>query len=545
MKGCFNVEITFAEMYSGVGGIRYGLEKSNKSSNQTQIGQGTTGIQLDEQCIQSNGDKSLLEVDRGQGQIDNRNGETTRANNNRELLQGKENEGVQGSTNTERRQARFTCVWANDIDKYACQIYRKNFGDKELIEGDIRTVDPKSIPDFDLLTAGFPCQSHSVAGERKGFADPRGTLFYEIARIAKAKRPKLLLLENVAGLLSTKAAVSTGIYRATEGKGKGELTDDFSRVKDEPERGWEEVKTFVGKGYCFTEILFTLDEMGYNIEFQCLNSKDFSVPQNRERVFLIGHLRSEPSREIFPIGEPNSISAKNATNGQRIASCLDVNYHKGARRQRTFVIQEHSFSGKDGKGRGLREFKGIVPTLTQQMGTGGNNVPMVVNESENLTDVYYRAHAPNSPEKRWGKHHIKTSVCPTLSTDLAIETKDNQVLAVEMAHTKANMKEGRFSEICHALDGGKSKAVMIANTLDRDGYLRTGARPRDENGKPQLLPIGYRRIRRLTPEECELLQAFPIKWTEGVSDTQRYKLLGNAVTTTVIEFLGQHLSSLF
>jgi len=93
-------------------------------------------------------------------------------------------------------------VWANDNDKYACQIYRKNFGDKELVEADIRTVDPETIPDHTLLTAGFPCPSFSLAGKRKGFQDIRGTLFHEIVRVAQIKRPKLLLLENVKGLLS-------------------------------------------------------------------------------------------------------------------------------------------------------------------------------------------------------------------------------------------------------------------------------------------------------------------------------------------------------
>jgi len=78
----------------------------------------------------------------------------------------------------------------------------------------------------------------------------------------------------------------------------------------------------------------------------------------------------------------------------------------------------------------------------------------------------------------------------------------------------------------------------ISNALDADGYLRTGARPRDDNGKPQLLPIGYRRIRRLTPIECERLQGFPDNWTQGVSDTQRYKMLGNAVSTPVVEAIG-------
>ena len=85
---------------------------------------------------------------------------------------------------------------------------------------------------------------------------------------------------------------------------------------------------------------------------------------------------------------------------------------------------------------------------------------------------------------------------------------------------------------------------MIANAVDVDGYLRFGARPRDENGKPQLLPIGYRRIRRLTPTECERLQGFPDGWTEGISDTQRYKTLGNAVTTNVIEAIGGAIATL-
>src|SRR3990167_5374578 len=143
---------------------------------------------------------------------------------------------------------RFKCVWANEIDKYACKIYRKNFGDKELFEGDIRAVDAISIPDHDLLCAGFPCQSFSIAGKRGGFEDTRGTLFFEIARIASVKRPELLLLENVKGLLSHDS------------------------------------------GRTFGTILTTLSDLGYFLEWQVLNSKDFRVPQNRERVFIVGHL---------------------------------------------------------------------------------------------------------------------------------------------------------------------------------------------------------------------------------------------------------------
>jgi DNA (cytosine-5)-methyltransferase 1 len=164
----------------------------------------------------------------------------------------------------------WKCVWANDIDKYACQVYRKNFGDGGLVEGDIRSVDADSIPDHTLLTAGFPCQSFSLAGKRKGFEGTRGTLFYDIARVADAKRPPLLLLENVKGLLSN------------------------------------------DKGRTFARILQTLDELGYDVEWQVLNSKYFGVPQNRERVFIIGHLRGTGSRQVFPIGQ-----AVEGTNGAR------------------------------------------------------------------------------------------------------------------------------------------------------------------------------------------------------------------------------------
>ena len=165
-------------------------------------------------------------------------------------------------------KAGFKCVWANEIDKYACKIYRKNFGDKELFEGDIRTVDAISIPDHDLLCAGFPCQSFSIAGKRGGFEDIRGILFFEIARIVSVKRPKLLLLENVKGLLSHDS------------------------------------------GRTFGTILTTLSDLGYFLEWQVLNSKDFGVPQNRERVFIVGHLGGIPERKVFPFGETNNISFK-------------------------------------------------------------------------------------------------------------------------------------------------------------------------------------------------------------------------------------------
>lgn len=149
------------------------------------------------------------------------------------------------------------CVFSSEIDKNPSTIYEKNFGDKP--NGDITKISSNEIGQFDILCGGFPCQAFSIAGNRKGFDDTRGTLFLEIARIARDKRPKILFLENVKGLLNH------------------------------------------DKGRTFAVILLTLDELGYDVEWQVLNSKDFGVPQNRERVYIIGHLREGRTRKIFPL----------------------------------------------------------------------------------------------------------------------------------------------------------------------------------------------------------------------------------------------------
>ena len=246
--------------------------------------------------------------------------------------------------------------------------------------GDITKIKAEDLPEFDLIVGGFPCQSFSIAGKRGGFADTRGTLFFDIARIIKAKQPRLLLLENVKGLLSH------------------------------------------DKGDTFRVILATLDELGYNCQWQVLNSKNFGVPQNRERVFIIGHLRGTPRPKVFPFGESGGgdIQSQGETQGE-----------------------------------GQRIRSQVASTLAQRDYKGGNNLIQLNNPIHSNDRVY-------DPE----------GLSPTLNT----------------------------------MQGG--------------------------NRQP-FIPEGTK-IRRLTPKECERLQGFPDGWTEGVSDTQRYKCLGNAVTVNVI-----------
>ena len=204
-------------------------------------------------------------------------------------------------------RAGHTCVGSCEWDKYARETYKYNFNQYPEYD-DSKDMHAQSLPSFDVLCAGFPCQAFSIAGKRLGFEDPRGNIFFEIARIAKAKRPSYLFLENVKGLLSHE------------------------------------------KGDTFRTIISTLDEMGYDAEWQVLNSKYF-VPQNRERIFIIGHLRGERTRQIFPLGDFNSetdkpkpkivgvVNDKGNLRQVEQATCLDANYWKGCdnHAQRTMI----------------------------------------------------------------------------------------------------------------------------------------------------------------------------------------------------------------
>ncbi len=171
--------------------------------------------------------------------------------------------GIGGFRAGLERAGGFTCIGHSEIDKHADKAYRNmhTINPKEVYYEDATTINAEEMPDFDLLCAGFPCQSFSIAGKRRGFQDARGTLFFDIARILKAKQPAFFLLENVPGLLS----------------------------HDE--------------GRTFTAILNTLSELGYGMEWQVLNSKHFGVPQSRKRVYIVGYLDPKCAGKILPLPE--------------------------------------------------------------------------------------------------------------------------------------------------------------------------------------------------------------------------------------------------
>ena len=143
-------------------------------------------------------------------------------------------------------QDNVNVIFSSELDKYAQKTYQANYGDMPY--GDITTIPAKDIPSHDIILAGFPCQAFSVAGLKKGFSDTRGTLFFEIVRIATEHKPKVLFLENVKGF----------------------------RNHD--------------KGNTFKVVKETLEDLGYKVYAQVLNAKDFGVPQNRERIYIIAFL---------------------------------------------------------------------------------------------------------------------------------------------------------------------------------------------------------------------------------------------------------------
>lgn len=324
----------------------------------------------------------------------------------------------------------LTCVWSNEWDKYASSIYRYHWG--ECDTGDIRTVDASEIPDHDLLVAGFPCQAFSIAGKRRGFDDTRGTLFFEIARILQAKQPRLCLLENVKGLLSHDS------------------------------------------GRTFKTIIATLTELGYDCQWKVLNSKNFGVPQNRERIFIVGNLRGTTRPEVFPFGQDGQLSEGKGQTNKRQTQTRYSRTLKGSniKADHTFIQETQKLSDA----MRVRMIDGVSSTLK---GLGGGM-------------------------------GAKTGLYAVRKNNGKIEKTEDEALYIDRNYHKGFDNHGQRTGITDGLQ-----------------------------------------IRRLTPVECERLQGFPDNFTKygidgngkkvEISDSQRYKCLGNAVTTTVVTYLGKRL----
>ena len=210
--------------------------------------------------------------------------------------------GIGGFREGLNRAGGFTCVGHCEVDTHADKNYRLLFDTEgEWFCDDARAIETGRMPCFDLLCAGFPCQAFSIAGKREGFADARGTLFFEIARLAEARQPAYFLLENVPGLLSH------------------------------------------DKGRTFYTILRTFWELGYHVEWKVLNSKDFGIPQSRRRVYIVGYLDGRCAGKILPFPETNGTALI-----QRVPGCQGKRVYDPNGLSRTLTSGTGGMGGKTG-----------------------------------------------------------------------------------------------------------------------------------------------------------------------------------------------------
>ncbi len=385
------------------------------------------------------------------------------------------------------RAGGFQCVGHCEIDKYADASYRTihDIGKEEKYYPDAREIDPSDLPHFDLLCGGFPCQAFSNAGKRKGFDDARGTLFFEIARLAEARRPAYLLLENVPGL----------------------LTHDQGRT--------------------FAVILSTLDELGYHVEWSVLNSANFHVPQSRKRVFLICYLDPQCAGKILPVFGDDAktlIQLIGGPQGSRVydpegLACTQTSgaggmggktglYLVGFNRRQGIVGERDTALTLNAS-----DFRGIDRNQTQNAVFVDLSVgqPKQTDSARCLTARYAQATLSNHRAERSGVLLIKEATKRGYKEAGPGDT-------VDLGYAGSNTRRGRVGrDIAHTLE-----TSSIQGIVERGG-----------------------RIRRLMPRECLRLQGFEEEQINRLlaitSDAQAYKQAGNSVTVNVIEAIGRRI----
>ena len=346
-----------------------------------------------------------------------------------------------------------------NLRKRQQEIAKEEYRNGEWYADDIRTVDAGSLPGADCWCFGFPCQDISIAGNCLGFAGHRSSLFFAVTKLVRdleeKDRPSYLFIENVKNLLS------------------------------------------VNRGFDFAKLLIELDEIGYDAEWDILNSSDFGVPQNRERVFVIGHLRGRRTRKVFPLGKTDGIHNQTGSNEQvyETAQCLTA--------------------GGNGKWQGDYIVKQI-----------GNCMPTATRDNPNQGRIYDTSGiAPGLNKMDGGGREPLIQVAMAESVMIREATKKGYAVA----------------------NAGDSINLEQPNSETRRGRVGKGIAQTLTTGCQQGTLEGTR-IRRLTPRECFRLQG----WTDDHfdcaalvnSDSQLYKQAGNGVTVNVIYAIAKRMGVL-
>ena len=428
-----------------------------------------------------------------------------------------------------------TCVGHCEIDKYADKSYRAmhNVKENEWYANDITKCTDELIRDelghrnIDIICGGFPCQAFSIAGKRRGFEDTRGTLFFDVCRFAKILRPKYLFLENVRGLLSH---------------------DD---------------------GNTFEAILCALADIGYDAEWEVHNTKRW-LPQNRERIFIIGHARGERTRKIFPLPEEDGLVDEV---GRHIANSVTTRTG-GAESVGTYIVESKQLSEIKQIGnihQSVRERKnphtgrvystdGISPCLNT-MGGGGLEPKIAIPICLNSKDENGK-----QPSLQDRVYDISGISCAVTTTDFFMP---KIAIPVSSPETKNKVQNGRrfkedgeemFTLTTRETHGvvvrEETKKGTVVKSIQRCGdrhkntySIKDEAHCLSANPMSDYLPkvTDGMRIRKLTPLECFRLQGFPdelfYKAQSVNSDSQLYKQAGNSVSVPVIAAIAKQFEN--
>ena len=324
----------------------------------------------------------------------------------------------------------------SEIDKYAIQVYQNNFKESKYV-GSVTDIQGNELPKIDLITFGSPCQDFSLAGKRKGMQGNRSSLISEAIRLISQCRPRFFIWENVKGTFSSNNG------------------NDF----------WSIIQTFANIG-------------GYRLEWQLLNTSWF-LPQNRQRIYLVGYIGNGSGQQVFPITENNQKINETRTN----LNCLTITTrYRAATSQGSYIAER-------------------------------NQIP------QEIGDYRY------DEGFRWRQDNNS----PTLTL------KSNEILL------KSATKDGY--EIANPGD-----AINLSNPNSKTRRGRVGKKQSQTLDTACNMGVYTDKIRRLTPIECERLQGFPDNWTQKgtdglISDSQRYKMCGNAVTVDVVEAVGKRIKN--
>jgi DNA (cytosine-5)-methyltransferase 1 len=395
------------------------------------------------------------------------------------------------------------CVFTSEIKKHSLKVYEENFGN-HIIHGDIKDVNTKDIPSFDVLLAGFPCQAFSSAGKRKGFLDTRGTLFFEIERILKAKRPTGFILENVEGL----------------------VTHNKKNKSDE-------------RGQTFETILNILKEIGYVISYKVLNAKNFGLAQDRKRIFIVGTLKNKVNLDNFEIKKSvlSSILEKNLTpKDTKFTKLLFKHYKvedlfgKSIKDRRGGSNNIHSWDiGL--KGEVSKEQKELLNKLLKERRRKHwaekkkikwmDGMPLTEEEIKSFYNIpNLRGLLDDLVKKGYVRYeHPKELI------EKEIDGKKHKFRDYDLSKPKGyNIVAGKLSfEISKVLDPKGITPTLVATDLDKF-----------------VVPT-ERGIRRLTIREGLRLFGFPETFNINLSQSKGFDLLGNSIAVPVVESVSLRL----